>query len=291
MSPGDETIPVRMRERMLGLAAILVVLAMACSRDAARPLMLATTTSVGHSGLLDVLVPAYERETGTKVHTQLVGSGLALRMLADNHVHVVISHAPAAEQEALASHPAWAYRKLMFNDFLVAGPASDPAAARHAPDVADAMRRIARSTSTFLSRGDRSGTHEREEQLWQLAGMRPAAQRLVVAGTGMGSTLRTANETGAYTLSDRATYAQLAARLPRLSIVFDGGPLLLNAYAVVYDAEGARAEDAAAFARWLIKGQGRAQIERYVVGEGTTAFHAWPADRPGGHPSDLPFER
>ena len=174
----------------------------ACAQPPAEPLVLATTTSVGNSGLLETLLPAFERHHGPAVRSHLVGSGLALKMLESGDVDVVISHAPAAEAAALSSHPAWRYQKVMFNDFVLVGPPADPAGVRQAVDTPDAMRRIARSTARFLSRGDQSGTHEREEALWQSAGARPGEGQLVVAGAAMGATLRIASETESYSLSD-----------------------------------------------------------------------------------------
>lgn len=252
----------------------------------AEPLVLATTTSVGNSGLLEAILPAFERERGLTVRAHLVGSGLALKMLADRNADVVISHAPDTEAQSLREHPGWQYRKIMFNDFILVGPPGDPAHLAGSTDVRDAMRRIARSSSTFVSRGDHSGTHEREERLWTLAAARPSGNRLVAAGAGMGSTLRVASETGAYTLTDRATYAQHASAI-RLEIVFEGGPDLLNTYAVVVDPSGPRARDARAFAEWLATGEGRRLIQTYEINH-QPVFTVWPEHRPANSPSDTP---
>lgn len=259
----------------------------ACSRPArSAPLVLATTTSVANSGLLDTLLRTYHESIGTEVHPQLVGSGLALKMLGDGHADLVISHAPAAEATALGAHPRWDYRKIMFNDFVLVGPAADPARVADAAHIVDAMRRIAGSQARFLSRGDSSGTHEREQQLWARAGVAPPNDRLVVAGTGMGGTLRAASETGAYTLTDRATFTQMKDAL-RLTVLFEGGSLLLNTYAVVVDPGGARGKDATALASWLSDGAGRRAIENYRIG-GAQAFRIWP-ERARSRPEDTPF--
>jgi tungstate transport system substrate-binding protein len=127
-----------------------------------------------------------------------------------------------------------------------------------------------------------SGTHEREQQLWLLAGARPAAGHLIVAGSGMGTTVRIASESEAYTLTDRATLSMFAGAL-RLVIAFEGGPLLLNTYAVTMDPSGTRAKDALAFYEWLTEGGGRTQIEQYQIGA-TRAFSVWPKGVPGDHP-------
>jgi tungstate transport system substrate-binding protein len=253
---------------------------------AAEPLILATTTSVGNSGLLEALLPAFERQHGPAVRAHLVGSGRALKMLEGGDVDVVISHAPAAERAALSSHPAWRYRKIMFNDFVLVGPPADPAGLREAVDARDGMRRIARSTSRFLSRGDQSGTHEREEALWQAAGIRPGDGRLVVAGAAMGATLRIASETDGYSLSDRATFLRLANSL-RLAIVHEGDAELLNTYSVIADSRGPHADGAQLFVNWLTTGQGRQVVEGYRV-EGRQVFFVWPAGRPADHPEALP---
>ena len=263
----------------------IIVSLSACSRSVEpRRLSLATTTSVGNSGLLDPLLASYRDETGVDVRAQLVGSGLALKMLSDGHADVVISHAPAAESTAMREHPAWDYRKIMFNDFVLVGPPGDPAGVASAPHLIDAMRRIASSDTRFLSRGDGSGTHERKQQLWVRAGRTPPKDRLVVAGAGMGSTLRSASETIAYTLTDRATFNQLQNTL-KLKVLFEGGPLLLNTYAVIHDPARTAA---AAFAQWLSDGAGRKKIADYRIGN-ASAFVVWPAGKPRSTPDALPF--
>ncbi len=255
------------------LAIVLAIAAVRCGTPP-RYLVLATTTSVANSGLLTPLVQAYEQDHGVAVRHHLVGSGLALRMLDAGDADVVISHAPATEREFLASHPTWTYRKVMFNDFVLVGPPDDPAGARGQP-IEEAMRRVAGADVVFISRGDASGTHEREQQLWALAGVAPTAPRLVVAGSGMGVTLRIASERGAYTLTDRATLAQLAPDVT-LTVVSEGGAALLNTYAVVWDASSRAGPAAARFGEWLSAGRGRDVIADYRIGE-TAVFTPWPA--------------
>jgi tungstate transport system substrate-binding protein len=260
----------------------------ACGRHShASLLTLGTTTSVGNSGLLDGLLPLFRQQHGIEIRAHLVGSGMALRMMSRGDVDVVISHAPTLEASALHDHSRWRYRKIMFNDFVLVGPADDPAHVRGSPSIEEAMRRIAASPSRFLSRGDESGTHQREKELWALAGARPAPERLVVAGAGMGSTLRIASETGAYTLTDRATFGQLAAGL-RLKTVFEGGPPLLNTYAVIVNMDGPRSADASAFADWLADGDGRRAIAEYRLPGNIAAFTVWPAGQPRDRPDDRP---
>jgi tungstate transport system substrate-binding protein len=235
--------------------------------------VLATTTSVANSGLLDPLLSEFHQDHGITVRTHLVGSGLALRMLSQGDADIAVTHAPETEATYFRDHPEWRHRKIMSNDFVLVGPPADPAKAGGAP-IDEAMRRIAQADVRFISRGDKSGTHERENQLWESAGDRPSPPRLVAAGAGMGSTLRVASETASYTLTDRATYMQLAADL-QLRILVEGGPLLLNVYSVVMPAAGPRVKDAATFFEWLSRGRGRAVIDAYRIG-GVQAFTAWP---------------
>ena len=265
---------------------VVLVLTNCADRQPTRHIVLATTTSVGNS---DALSPALQREHRLQVRPHLVGSGLALKMLEKGDADVVISHAPAAEALALREHPTWHYRKFMFNDFIIVGPSDDPARVNGARDAADAMRRIAGSTARFLSRGDQSGTHEREEALWRAAAARPARERLVVAGAGMGGTLRIASEMAAYALTDRASFTQLASTL-HLVIAFEGGPALLNTYAVIVEPAGTRASDAALFSEWLSEGAGRHVIAAYRA-RGVQVFQIWPEGRSVDRPDALPQSR
>jgi tungstate transport system substrate-binding protein len=269
-------------------SAAVVLLCVVVSGCHAPPteLTLATTTSVGNSGLLEALLPAYQRQSQVVVRTHMVGSGRALAMLGDGQADVAVTHAPAAEALALQNHRSWTYAKLMFNDFILIGPASDPAGVRGSPTPAEAMARIARSRARFISRGDQSGTHEREQSLWQAAGAAPEGGRLVVAGAGMGVTLRIAAETPSYTLTDRATYMQ--QRPASLDIVYQDNPALLNTYAVIFDPGGPRGLRAKSFADWLTTGRGRNVIETYNVGPGIRAFEVWPPGQPRDLPSSLP---
>jgi tungstate transport system substrate-binding protein len=258
-------------------------LAASCASPPQSTLTLATTTSVGNSGLLDVLAAEFRRDHGIVIRAHLVGSGRALAMLADEHAEAVISHAPDAEADALRKHPDWSYSKIMFNDFVIAGPESDPADVKDARDAEDAFARIARSHARFISRGDSSGTHEREKQLWSLAGAAPRSENLIIAGQGMGTTLRIADETNAYTLTDRGTFLQNAAAV-RLRILFEGGARLINTYAVI---TGAHPDTARRFADWLTRGRGRDVIRGYRV-RGTPLFTPWPQDQPRSDPAALP---
>lgn len=251
----------------------------ACGTRHAAPLVLATTTSVANSGLLDRLLPEYPHQ----IRIVPVGSGLALTLLARGDADVAITHAPEREATELRTHPTWTYRKVLYNQFVIVGPPQDPAHVASAGNGSNAMRRIAASGSTFISRGDESGTHERERQLWQEAGVAPAKERLVVAGAGMGQTLRIASSTDAYTLTDTGTFAAFQGEL-RSRILFDGDPTLLNTYAITVNPANERGRQ---FAEWTTDGAGRAMLERIVTHE-VRGFSIWPSGIPADRPDSRP---
>ena len=271
-----------MRGRLLAVALLGVA---ACGSQQ-HSLTLATTTSVANSGLLDAILPVYEQETRISVRSHLVGSGRALALLAADQADVAITHAPTAEEAALREHPTWRYTKFMFNDFVIAGPSSDPARIREARGAVAAIQKIVAAGVRFISRGDGSGTHERELALWKQAGGAPHGTLLVAAGAGMGATLRIASEMGAYTLTDRATFLQQKSSLV---ILFEKDPLLINSYAVTFDAARESAGQAERFASWLSDGAGRRLVDQFRVGsERAVAFMPWPPGRSRSRPSDLP---
>jgi tungstate transport system substrate-binding protein len=237
---------------------------------------------VVNSGLLGVLVPQFEKEAAIPIRVHAAGSGRALAMLDDQVVDLVISHAPEAEARMLDAHPEWQYRKVATNDFIVVGPPNDPAEVRTAADAPAAFARIAAARAPFLSRGDESGTHERETHLWRLAGIQPDQSRLLVGGGGMAATLRQASAHGAYTLTDDATFAQLQDRLT-LRVLFEGDPRLVNSYAVVFPPQSAAAQ----FAEWLASGNGRQALIAFRI-QDATPFRAWPDGCPGADPSATP---
>jgi tungstate transport system substrate-binding protein len=268
------------------LAAICLLALAACARRDPRPLVLATTTSVVNSGLMERLAPEYLRDQGAAVRLVSVGSGRALKLLEASQADAAITHAPAQEGEALARHPDWRYRKILFNRFVVVGPRGDPARASGARDAAEAMRRIAASPARFVSRGDESGTHERERQLWSAAGAAPPRPRLVIAGASMADTLRIASETGSYTLTDEATLERLAPQLA-LRVVSGGDPVLLNAYAAVADASNDRGRR---FVDWMAGGGGRRRIGAWLKDGSLKGFSLWPEGISATSPLDLPVD-
>lgn len=196
-------------------------------------LLLATTTSVRDSGLLDTLVPDFQQRTGVHVQVVAVGTGAALRMGAEGNADVLVTHAPEAEQELVASGALIDRRPFMQNYFVIAGPADDPAGVADADSPEEALRRIARAEAPFVSRGDDSGTHKRELALLRAAGLDPAGwPGYVRTGTGMGLSLQVAGERRAYVLSDLGTFLAFRERtgLVALSRPADA---LRNVYSVL----------------------------------------------------------
>ena len=197
-------------------------------------LILATTTSTQDSGLLDVLIPLFEQETGYKVQTVAVGSGQAMTMGQQGNADVLLVHSPAAEVAFMTA--GWGKERalVMHNDFLVVGPSADPAKIKGLAPV-DAFKAIAAASATFISRGDNSGTNTKELALWKSAGLDPAGSKAawyIESGQGMGATLQIASEKGAYTLTDRATYLANKANL-QLDILVEKDNALLNVYHVI----------------------------------------------------------
>jgi tungstate transport system substrate-binding protein len=231
------------------------------------PVILATTTSTQDSGLLDVLIPAFEKASGRQVKTVAVGSGQAIEMGARGEADVVLAHSPAAEEEMMAAGKGRTRRTVMHNDFVLVGPPSDPAKVR-GTTATEAMARIARARAPFISRGDDSGTNTFELKLWEQAKVQPRGRWYQESGQGMGATLQIANDKDAYTISDRGTF--LATESARdLKILVEGGSALLNVYHVIDipAANGPRVNTAGgkAFADWIVAPAAQALIRSFGV--------------------------
>jgi tungstate transport system substrate-binding protein len=197
-----------------------------------RTVILSTTTSTQDSGLLDVLVPMFERQTGYTVKTISVGTGQALALAARGEADVTLAHAPELEKKYVADGKMFNRRLVMYNDFIVVGPEADPAKIKGEKSGAAALKRIAEAGARFVSRGDRSGTHIVETNLWKRAGITPAAPWYIESGQGMGATLGLADDRRAYTLSDRATLLAFGKRVA-LKVMVEGDRPLLNLYSVM----------------------------------------------------------
>ncbi len=196
-------------------------------------LVLATTTSTADSGLLDVILPLFEAEAGVEVDVIAVGTGQSLKLGEDGNADVVLVHARAQEDAFMEAGHGIRREDVMYNDFIIVGPASDPAGVMGMTDVVAAMTQIAETQSLFVSRGDDSGTHVREKQLWAAAAIEPAGDWYVSSGQGMGAVLTMANEQQAYTLSDRATYLARTLEGTDLVIAVEGDALMFNPYGVI----------------------------------------------------------
>jgi tungstate transport system substrate-binding protein len=196
------------------------------------PVILSTTTSTQDSGLLDILVPMFERQSGYTVKTVAVGTGQALALGARGEADVILAHAPELEKKYVAEGKMLNRRLVMYNDFVIIGPADDPARLKTMTSASQAMKAIAQTGSRFVSRGDNSGTHILEKALWKLAAVEPGPGWYIESGQGMGATLALADDRNAYTLTDRGTYLAYQKRL-RLPILLQGDKPLLNVYSVM----------------------------------------------------------
>jgi tungstate transport system substrate-binding protein len=215
---------------LLGVAVCL--LGVSCSAKESKTLTLATTTSTQDSGLLDVLVPMFRARTGIEVKVVAVGTGQALQLGRRGDADVLLVHDPIAETKFMAEGFGAERREVMSNDFLLVGPSADPASVKGQASIAEAFGRIARSDSPFASRGDESGTHQKEKEIWQKAGVQPQGAWYISAGAGMGQVLRMASEKHAYTLTDRGTFLAQRKGLD-LAILSEGDPVLVNRYSVI----------------------------------------------------------
>jgi tungstate transport system substrate-binding protein len=234
---------------ILFLSFLLLAGAGSCQEPKIKDIILATTTSTVDSGLLDVLVPIFEKKTGYLVKTIAVGSGQALAMGEKGEADVLLAHAQEAEKKLVDSGAVIDYRLVMHNDFILIGPASDPAGIKGKSSI-DALKAIAAKEALFISRGDDSGTHKMELSLWKKADMSPTGNKWYQeSGQGMGATIQMASEKQGYTLADRATYLALKPKI-QMAVLSEGDKSLLNIYHVMevnpqkfgkVNAEGAKA--------------------------------------------------
>jgi tungstate transport system substrate-binding protein len=229
-------------------------------------MILATTTSTQDSGLLDELVPRFENESGCSVKTIAVGSGEALELGEKGDADVLLVHSPEAEQEYMDGGHGVSRKAVMHNDFVVVGPAEDPAGIRGAGSAAEAFTRIAKAEAPFASRADESGTNAKELSLWEAAGVEPKGSWYIETGQGRGGTLTIAGQKQAYTLSDRGTF--LATDNLDLDLLVEGGKDLLNRYhVIVVRAEGVNRECAQELSDWIVSARTQREIGRFGVAE------------------------
>jgi tungstate transport system substrate-binding protein len=267
---------------LLGLLTIFMMTVLAgCAQEEApgpadngqavvKELKLATTTSTEDSGLLDYILPEFTKDTGYEVQVISVGTGQAIEMGEAGDVDVILVHSRAAEDQFVEEGYGVDRRDVMYNDFLIIGPAEDPAGIKGEADVVKAFTTIQEKQAHFVSRGDNSGTDKKEKGIWSKAGITPEGDWYIEVGQGMGDTFRMADEKKAYTLIDRATYLNLKDNY-QLEPMVEGSPELLNPYGVIpvnpekhphVDFEGATA-----FAEWLTSEKGQKMIGEFGVDE------------------------
>jgi len=250
------------------LALLAIPLVAAAQPAGSRTVILSTTTSTQDSGLLDVLVPLFERKTGYSVKTVSVGTGQALALAARGEADVALVHAPTLEKKYVAEGKMSNRRLVMYNDFVIAGPEADPARIKGEKSAVTAFKKIAAAGARFVSRGDKSGTHILEQDLWKRAEIGPAAPWYIESGQGMGATLGIANDRGAYVLTDRATLLAFARRVA-LPVMVEGDRPLLNIYSVmeINPANGPRVNVAGgtAFADFMVAPETQAVIKTFGV--------------------------
>jgi len=227
---------------------------------AAKEIILATTTSTQDSGLLDVLLPAFEQKAGVKVKVLAQGTGQAIKTAEQGNADVLLVHARKSEDEFMAKglgENAW---DVMYNQFFIVGPASDPAKVKDSKTATDAFKKIAAAKATFISRGDDSGTHKKEKSIWEKAALKPEGAWYISAGQGMGATLKMAEEKNAYTLVDEATFLTNKANL---EVLVQGDKSLLNPYGVIKVKSTKQPEAADSFISFITGEEGQKIIGEF----------------------------
>jgi tungstate transport system substrate-binding protein len=251
-------------------ALLLAALTLGCRGDLRPTVSLGIPTTIQDSGLLDELLPAFQlAHPELRLRYVAAGSGELLAIGAGGDIDLLLAHSPVAEREFMEAGYGLERVPVMQNDFIIVGPSSDPAAVRGAANAAAALTQVAESAAKFLSRGDDSGTHRKEIELWETTGSSPGGTGYRELGGGMGAVLRAASELGAYTLCDRATFTNLAESLD-LEVLLEGDPHLRNVYSLIIVAEPRELEGSRTFANWLVSEEGR----QIIAGYGTTRFGA-----------------
>jgi tungstate transport system substrate-binding protein len=221
------------RNVFIGIVILLFIAGAALVEAQQKTIILATTTSTQDSGLLDVLIPIFEKKTGYFVKTIAVGSGQAMAMGQKGEADVLLVHSPAAEEKFVAEGFGISRRLIMHNDYIIVGPSEDPAKIKGFKSASESFKRIASAKALFLSRADKSGTHSKEMDIWKKAGLNPEGEKWYQqTGLGMGQTLNVAAEKKGNTLADRGTYLALKKNLG-LDILVEGDGILLNIYHVI----------------------------------------------------------
>jgi len=267
------------RTALVSLALLLALSLAACgAQESGTPdetadvveqteVILASTTSTEDTGLFSELIPAFEEAYPEyRVSVVAVGTGQALEIGRNKDADVLLVHAKPDEEEFVAEGYGTERKDVMYNDFVVVGPEADPAGVAGGDDAAAAFAAIAEGGHTFVSRGDDSGTHSKELEVWRAAGIEPAGDWYNSIGQGMGETLTFASEVEGYTLSDRGTFLAMSGRLD-LIVAVEGDPLLLNPYGVIVVADANNLAGAQAFADWIVSPQAQQLIAQFGVAE------------------------
>ena len=263
---------IRIASALTVVLAAMLVLAGAWTGHAApaqKNIILATTTSTQDTGLLDVLLPVFEKKTGYFVKTIAVGSGQAMAMGSKGEADVLLVHSPDAEKKFVEAQEGINRRLVMHNDFVIVGPAADAAKIKGVKGSVEAFKKIAEGSALFMSRGDKSGTHSKELGLWKKAAIEPEKQKWYQqTGLGMGQTLNVASEKNGYTLTDRGTYLALKKRLA-LVILVEGDKDLLNVYHVI-EVNPAKwpkvnAAGAKAFADFMVSAEAQGIVKTFGI--------------------------
>lgn len=257
-----------MLRKRLSLIALLTCVLASPFALAQQVLKLSTTTSTENSGLLGFLLPEFEAKSGLKVQVIAVGTGKALELAKNGDVDVTLVHARPSEDKFVAEGHGVNRRDVMYNDFILVGPASDPAGIKGLKDVHAALKKLVDAKARFISRGDNSGTDQMEQRYWKEIGAKPGGSAYVSAGLGMGEVLNMAAELNAYTLTDRATYVAYRAKTG-LAIVVEGDKRMFNPYGIIA-VNPAKYKDinykgAMQLIEWMTSAEGQQRIAAFKV--------------------------
>ncbi len=269
----------RLVSRVVVLMVVLVL--MGATLAVSKPLRLATTTSTENSGLLTEILPKFTESTGIEVHVIAVGTGKALKLGEAGDVDVVLVHAPSLEEAFVEAGHGIDRRAVMYNDFVMVGPESDPARIGGRKDAAAALETLSTKKAVFVSRGDQSGTHQKELDLWSAARVKPTGSWYREAGQGMGRVLQMADELDAYTLADRGTWLAMRTKVPHLAVLVEGDVRMHNPYGVIAVNPAKHPDiakdEARRFIEWLTSAETQKAIGSFKV-DGEVLFHPMALD-------------
>jgi len=264
--------------KKITVIVLLICCFVAGTASAETRIRMASTTSTQNSGLFDYLLPLFEKKTGIKIDVVAVGTGAAIEIGKRGDADVVFVHAKEQELKAVEEGFFRDRHDVMYNDFVVIGPPADPAKVKGMKSAADALKAIAASGTSFVSRGDKSGTHTKELSLWKKAGVEPAGQKWYLeVGQGMEKTQRIADEKKAYTLTDRGTWLATKDKDKLdLVIVLEGDPALFNQYGVMVvnpeKNKQVKNKEALEFVNWIISKEGQAAVAAFKDKNGNSLF-------------------